>query len=70
MSRVVDATGLELFLAERARLTGIAYRMLGSLADAEDAVQEGWLRWQGLDEAARDAIERPAAWLTTTHREP
>lgn len=50
------------FEAARPRLLGLAYRMLGSLADAEDAVQDAWLRWQGADE---EAIERPEAWLTT-----
>ncbi len=50
------------FEAERARLTGLAYRMLGSLSDAEDVVQEAWLRWQRVD---HDEIRNPAAWLTT-----
>ena len=50
------------FAAERPRLTGIAYRITGSLADAEDVVQEAWLRFSKAD---RDSIERPAAWLTT-----
>lgn len=50
------------FEAERARLTGLAYRMLGSLVDAEDVVQEAWLRWRRTDVAS---IDRPAAWLTT-----
>lgn len=50
------------FAAERPRLVGLAYRMLGSVADAEDVVQDVWLRW---DAADRAAIERPAAWLTT-----
>ena len=50
------------FDAERPRLIGLAYRMLGSLADAEDVVQDAWLRW---DRADRSVIERPAAWLTT-----
>lgn len=50
------------FSAERARLLGLAYRILGSLVDAEDVVQEAWLRWSGAD---RPSIERPAAWLTT-----
>jgi RNA polymerase sigma-70 factor, ECF subfamily len=46
---------------ERARVTSMAYRMLGSWAEAEDAVQEAWLRF-----AAADAeIHEPAAWLTT-----
>jgi RNA polymerase sigma-70 factor (ECF subfamily) len=50
------------FSTERARLLGLAYRILGSLADAEDVVQEAWLRWSGADQGS---IERPAAWLTT-----
>ncbi len=50
------------FEHERARLTGLAYQMLGSLSDAEDVVQEAWLRWQRAD---RDQIRNPAAWLTT-----
>ena len=53
---------LDVFLAERPRLVGLAYRMLGTFADAEDVVQEAWLRWQAAD---RDSLERPAAWLTT-----
>jgi RNA polymerase sigma-70 factor (ECF subfamily) len=50
------------FEAERPRLLGLAYRMLGSLADAEDVVQDAWLRWASADQAG---IDRPAAWLTT-----
>jgi RNA polymerase sigma-70 factor (ECF subfamily) len=50
------------FDAERPRLVGLAYRLLGSLADAEDVVQEAWLRWERAD---RGTIEQPAAWLTT-----
>ncbi len=50
------------FEIERPRLLGLAYRMLGSLADAEDVVQDAWIRWSGTD---RDAVENPAAWLTT-----
>ncbi|MGN6694166.1 MAG: RNA polymerase sigma factor SigJ [Aquihabitans sp.] len=50
------------FEQERSRLEGLAYRITGSLATAEDVVQDAWLRWQGAD---REAIERPAAWLTT-----
>jgi RNA polymerase sigma-70 factor (ECF subfamily) len=55
----VDAATFE---RERARLTGLAYRLLGSLTDAEDVVQDAWLRWQATD---RSAIDRPPAWLTT-----
>jgi RNA polymerase sigma-70 factor, ECF subfamily len=50
------------FLAVRPRLFGIAYRMLGSAAEAEDVVQDAWLRWQGADHAA---VAEPAAFLTT-----
>jgi RNA polymerase sigma-70 factor (ECF subfamily) len=47
---------------ERRRLFGVAYRLLGTVADAEDAVQETFLRWEQADQAA---IERPRGWLTT-----
>jgi len=50
------------FGAERVRLWATAYRMLGSAADAEDAVQTVWLRWL---EAAPSGVERPTAWLIT-----
>jgi RNA polymerase sigma-70 factor (ECF subfamily) len=50
------------FAAERVRLWAIAYRMLGSAADAEDAVQTVWLRW--LESAPAD-VESPTAWLVT-----
>jgi RNA polymerase sigma-70 factor (ECF subfamily) len=50
------------FLALRPRLFSIAYRMLGIRADAEDIVQEAWLRWQGTDRAA---VQSPEAWLVT-----
>ncbi|MFI6918927.1 RNA polymerase sigma-70 factor [Nonomuraea spiralis] len=49
------------FVAARPRLEAIAYRMLGSAAEAEDAVQETFLRWQAADV---DRIEVPEAWLT------
>ncbi|MEU6609062.1 RNA polymerase sigma-70 factor [Streptomyces shenzhenensis] len=50
------------FLAARPRLFGIAYRVLGSSAEAEDIVQEAWLRWHNTD---RTHILEPAAFLTT-----
>lgn len=56
---------LATFERERPRLRSVAYRMLGSMADAEDVVQDAWLRWERLDDVGRAAIERPAAWLTT-----
>ena len=51
------------FEPHRRRLLGLAYRMLGSMADAEDAVQEAYLRWHG---ANRDAVSDPKAFLMTT----
>ncbi|MCU1355659.1 MAG: hypothetical protein JWM89_1077 [Acidimicrobiales bacterium] len=57
-----DDHHLATFEAERPRLLGLAYRITGSRSGAEDLVQEAWLRW---DRADRDAVERPAAWLTT-----
>lgn len=50
------------FETERKRLTHVAYRMLGRWSEAEDAVQDAYLRWQAADHAA---IATPAAWLTT-----
>jgi RNA polymerase sigma-70 factor (ECF subfamily) len=51
------------FTAVRPRLFGIAYRMLGSVSEAEDLVQDVWLRWQTAD---RGVVEHPAAFLATT----
>ena len=50
------------FDAERRRLTALAYRMTGTPDDADDVVQEVWIRWQRTDRAA---IDNDAAWLTT-----
>ncbi|MGW2088094.1 RNA polymerase sigma-70 factor [Streptomyces sp. NPDC001880] len=50
------------FLAVRPQLFGIAYRMLGSAVEAEDIVQDVWLRWQAAD---RENVLEPAAFLTT-----
>ncbi|MCP2266877.1 RNA polymerase sigma factor SigJ [Promicromonospora thailandica] len=55
---------LEDVFAERRRLLSLAYRMTGTLADAEDIVQETYLRWYRLGEAARAEIANPAGWLT------
>ena len=54
---------LAVFSDVRPRLFGIAYRMLGSATEAEDIVQEAWLRWQGTD---RTVVQEPAAFLATT----
>ncbi|RDH79872.1 RNA polymerase sigma-70 factor [Mycolicibacterium moriokaense] len=51
------------FVAVRGRLFGIAYRMLGSRSEAEDIVQDVWLRWQNYD---HDTVVDPAAFLATT----
>ncbi|MCI1840113.1 RNA polymerase sigma factor SigJ [Achromobacter ruhlandii] len=52
-----------LFDRHRPRLYAIAYRMLGEVAEAEDVVQDAWLRWHGTDRASVDNAE---AWLVTT----
>ena len=52
-------------MSERRQLVGLAYRLLGSLAEAEDAVQETYARWYALSRPQQDAIETPGAWLTT-----
>ena len=50
------------FAAHRARLFAIAYRMLGVRADAEDVVQDAWIRWQG---AETSGVQSAEAWLVT-----
>ncbi|WP_217709671.1 RNA polymerase sigma factor SigJ [Amycolatopsis sp. Hca4] len=57
--------GVTDLLHERRQLTGLAYRLLGSLSDAEDVVQEAYGRWYALTEPQRAAIASPGAWLTT-----
>jgi RNA polymerase sigma-70 factor (ECF subfamily) len=52
----------KVFMAARPQLFGIAYRVLGSTAEAEDVLQEAWLRWQHTDRAA---VREPRAFLTT-----
>jgi RNA polymerase sigma-70 factor (ECF subfamily) len=51
-------------MSERRQLINVAYRLLGSLADAEDVVQETYARWYALTPAQRDEIESPVAWMT------
>lgn len=53
---------MAVFDVHRRRLFGIAYRMLGTVSDAEDMVQETWIRWQGAD---RSGIREPTAFLAT-----
>src|SRR5690242_4374105 len=57
--------GLAAIMSERRQLINVAYRLLGSLAEAEDAVQETYARWYALTPDQRDAITSPGAWLTT-----
>lgn len=58
---LMDTATVANFEASRNRLAAIAYRLLGSAADAEDTVQDAFLRWQDAD---REYIEVPEAWLT------
>ncbi|MEV6795280.1 RNA polymerase sigma factor SigJ [Streptomyces sp. NPDC051320] len=57
--------GLSTIMSERRQLINVAYRLLGSLADAEDVVQETYARWYAMSRPRQDAIESPGAWLTT-----
>lgn len=57
----LSAEDVDRFEASRSRLAAIAYRMLGSASEAEDVVQETFLRWQAADVGL---IENPEAWLT------
>ncbi|MFE0800657.1 sigma-70 family RNA polymerase sigma factor [Streptomyces sp. NPDC058812] len=57
----MDSAAVDSFAASRGRLASLAYRLLGSAADAEDAVQDTFLRWQAAD---HEQVEVPEAWLT------
>ncbi|NKY88615.1 sigma-70 family RNA polymerase sigma factor [Nocardia veterana] len=58
----MDTVTVARFEASRNRLASLAYRLLGSAADAEDTVQDAFLRWQAAD---REHVDVPEAWLTT-----
>jgi RNA polymerase sigma-70 factor (ECF subfamily) len=60
--RKVDDGTLSAFFSVRPRLFGIAYRMLGSAAEADDIVQDVWLRWQSTN---RGVVQNPPAYLAT-----
>src|ERR1022692_5377 len=60
--------GLSAIMSERRQLINLAYRLLGSLAEAEDAVQETYARWYAMSPQQQDAIESPGGWLTTVAR--
>ncbi|MFG3052615.1 RNA polymerase sigma factor SigJ [Kitasatospora sp. NPDC048239] len=56
---------LSAIVGERRQLVNLAYRLLGSLAEAEDAVQETYTRWYAMSRQQQAAVESPGAWLTT-----
>ncbi|MYX45176.1 sigma-70 family RNA polymerase sigma factor, partial [Streptomyces sp. SID89] len=58
-------TGVDGVDGERRQLINVAYRLLGSVTEAEDAVQDAYARWYGLPHARREEIVSPGAWLTT-----
>jgi len=57
--------GLSVIVSERRQLINLAYRLLGSLAEAEDVVQETYARWYAMSRPQQELIESPGAWLTT-----
>ena len=57
--------GLSAITSERRQLINLAYRLMGSLADAEDVVQETYARWYAMSRPQQEAIDSPGAWLTT-----
>ena len=57
--------GLDAIMSERRQLINLAYRLLSSLTEAEDAVQEAYARWFAMSASEQEAIASPGAWLTT-----
>ncbi|MDL4814906.1 RNA polymerase sigma factor SigJ [Actinomadura opuntiae] len=60
----VPDAGLNAIISERRQLINLSYRLLGSLADAEDVVQETYARWYAMSRRQQDAIASPGAWLS------
>ncbi|MFF4891902.1 sigma-70 family RNA polymerase sigma factor, partial [Micromonospora chersina] len=59
------ATSADGIAGERRQLINVAYRLLGSVTEAEDAVQDAYARWYGLPRSRQEEIRSPGAWLTT-----
>ncbi|MFI5270300.1 MAG: sigma factor, partial [Chloroflexota bacterium] len=57
--------GRDAAISERRQLINLAYRLLGSMAEAEDALQESYARWYAMSRQEQEAIASPGAWLTT-----
>ncbi|HUB72199.1 MAG TPA: RNA polymerase sigma factor SigJ [Acidimicrobiales bacterium] len=62
---VTTDPSLGVMMGERRQLINLAYRLLGSLAEAEDVVQETYVRWYAMSPQEQDAISSPGAWLNT-----